>query len=226
MATDPDVLAAVAATQASAEAAARAADSARRSLAEATEVLGKVLVQGGTRLDVLDEAVGQMGSLRVMLGDVLSKVDSMATVDDVRGAVAMSAAATRAEQAERRRLTVVRVTATIVWLIVAVVWGVNQQMQHCSPGSKAYRVTSELTNPRESLSYDRLQEAARRPAPTWCDVSLPASAHSPLAVWPTTPNVVGLVLYSAAAAATMWAVRRRSWEHDDPDEHGGVASSA
>jgi hypothetical protein len=216
--SDRDARAAELAAVAAAEAARAAKDAAR----EASLTLANLQVQGAARLDVMDELAEALLEARTAMAEFLAGVDSMATVEDVR----VSAAAMRVEQAGRRHLTVLRVCAAVVWLTIAVGWGVNQQVEHCSPGRKAYRVTSLLTNPRESLTVDALQKEARRPAPTWCDVSLPTTAHSPLDSWPTMANVVGFGLYAVALVATGVIVRRRRWEHEPPPPVGAVASRA
>lgn len=208
------------AAEVAARAAVDAANAAKAAAQEATRALANLQVQAGARLDVMDELAEALTEGRRTIREFLEAIDGMATVEDVRA----SAAATRAEQAGRRRLTVIRTLAALVWLIIAVTWGVNQQVEHCSPGSKAYRVTNELTNPRDSLSIDRLQVAARVPAPAWCDVTLPTTAHSPLADWPTTANLVGFGAYAVAAAGTLWLVRRREWESDDPPPVAGAVA--
>lgn len=217
MAGDRDTTAAEGAAIAAAEAARAAREAAR----EASVTLGNLQLQAGARLDVMDELAEALREGRATMLEALELIDGLATVEDVQ----QSAAATREEQAGRRRLTVVRTSAALLWVIIGVAWGVNQQVEHCSPGSKAYRVTRLLTNPREQLTVDRLQEAARRPAPVWCDVTLPTTAHSPLDDWPTTANLEGFAGYLIAAAGTVWVVRRRSWEGDAPPVVGDVPSS-
>lgn len=222
MAADSDSERDARAAELAAIAAAEAARAAKDAAREASLTLASLQVQGAARLDVMDELAEALNDARAAMAEFLAGVDAMATVEDVR----VSAAAMRVEQAGRRHLTVLRVCAAVVWLTIAVAWGVNQQVEHCSPGSKAYRVTSVLTNPRESLTVDALQEAARRPAPTWCDVSLPTTAHSPLADdWPTMANLVGFGLYVVALAGTAVIVRRRPWEHEPPPQVGAVPSS-
>lgn len=200
-----------------AERAARAAEAAAR---EASLTLANLQLQAGARLDVMDELAAALREARATMLDVLQAIDGLATVEDVK----QSAANTRAEQARRRGLTVLRTSAALVWLVILVAMGVNQQVEHCSPGSKANRVTTQLVQPREQLSLNKLRAAAREPAPPFCDVSLPTTAHSPLDSWPTGLNVAGLAGYGALAAGTLWAVRRRPWEGEPPPPVAGVPS--
>jgi hypothetical protein len=194
-----------------AERAARAAEAAAR---EATHTLGVLQLQAGARLDVMDELAEALRDARATMLDVLGAIDGLATVEDVQ----QSAAHTRTEQARRRGLTVLRLSAAVVWLVIVVAMGVNQQVEHCSPGSKANRVTTLLVQPREQLTIERLQAAARQQPPPFCDVSLPTTAHGPLDHWPTEANLAGLGGYGL--------VRRRPWEGEPPPPVAGVPSPA
>lgn len=211
---DADVVAAVARAEASANEARVAADAAQAALRETTDALARVLAQGGTRLDVLDEAVDAMAGLRTLLGDVLAKVDSMATVDDVRAGMGTVVRDTGA----RRHLTVLRLGLAVVWLVIASGWVVTEHVEHCSPGSKAQRVTQGILDP--DVSVARLRALARQAPPAWCDVSMPFIAHAPLADWPSSANVLGAAMYAVAMAGTLVVVRRRSWEAGTPQLHG------
>lgn len=212
-----DARAAELAAIAAAEAARAAKDAAR----EASVTLANLQVQGAARLDVMDELAQALLEARRAMTEFLAGVDSMATVEDVR----VSAAAMRVEQAGRRRLTVLRVAVAVAAVLLGLTLGINEQVEHCSPGSRALRVTSELTGSRDSLTLERLQAAARHPAPTWCDVTLPTTAHSPLTKWPTMANMVGLLAYNVLVVIGVVIVRRRRWEHEPPPTVGAVPST-
>lgn len=215
--SERDARAAELAAIAAADAARAAKDAAR----EASLTLANLQVQGAARLDVMDELAEALLEARTAMAEFLAGIDSMATVEDVR----VSAAATRAEQAGRRRLTVLRVAVVTAAVLLGLTVGINEQVEHCSPGSRSLRVTSELTAPRDTLTLERLQAAARHPAPTWCDVTLPTTAHSPLSEWPTTANVVGLFGYAVLVVIGAVIARRRRWEHEPPPTVGAVPSA-
>lgn len=122
---------------------------------------------------------------------------------------------TKAQAEHRRR----RTAAAMLVFAVALVWGHDQHIQSCSPGSNALAVLQAFADPPAGLQQARSPEEQRavyraylaavfKAQPTErCDITAPLSSHDPAEEWPTRWNWLGFGLY-AALGGILWGWSR------------------
>lgn len=164
--------------------------------ADNTAAIERGRVHGQVTDDAIEDLKQELAATNVLLIALQRELAS----DRVETAVRVEGL--RAEQARERRVRMMAVTAGVV----GVTFAYDQQVEHCSPGSRVTRAVDHLirhpSKPTDSLQQrsDAFTEHYNSASP-WCDVTMPLHTHDG-SDWPTPANWGGGALLGVAALAT------------------------